>query len=540
MSDHVPGNAQLKNGTIVEERYRVIRVIGQGGMGVVYAVEDMKLEGTVRAMKVTSGSIEQGIYSAEAHTLMKLSHPYLPLITDYFPPRNGSGREVLIMDYIDGDTIAGMLNQSMSGFTFPELVHIGLQLCSALIYLHTRPSAIIHRDLKPSNVMIDRKGNIKLIDFGISRKYKEGQHGDTVKLGTLGFAAPEQRDGRQSDARTDIYGLGALLFYIASNGVRTYDGESGHYRSILAQLPKDYPASFGTVLERMLHPMPMHRYQTMQDVEQALKAFSSQAVLPDDGPKRWDMHMNQLKPALVSVISMSPGAGATMLSITLSMLLGRRGCTVTAAEYYGVQPEWIELLPARSKKDPSDESGMIRYTEFYNRRKKDSNPVHWCVVPSHHLSQNGHDSRLFEQKLRQFGSEINIMDFSSKWHEPDALYWLMESTHVIAVGDPFIAKWQVDHVQRLIELGEKLKGTGGMLHWVANKDVRFRARPEWLSLFPDSPICTVPLLPQDAVLNALWSNKWMTENTVLDYRLSKAMSPLCDKLTRHIDRESSR
>ncbi|REK77118.1 serine/threonine protein kinase [Paenibacillus paeoniae] len=530
------GSQILKSGTIVEGRYRVIRVIGQGGMGVVYAVEDMKLEGTVRAMKITSGSMGGGIYSEEAHMLMKLSHPYLPLITDYFPSQEGEGREVLIMDYIDGDTLASMLSQSMSGFTFPELIHIGLQLCSALIYLHSRPSAIIHRDLKPSNVMIDREGNIKLIDFGISRRYKAGQHQDTVKLGTIGFAAPEQRDGRQSDVRTDIYGLGALLFYIASNGIRTYDSDSDGSRFISPQLPKDYPPSFGMVLERMLQPSPLHRYQSMNEVEQALKAFSSQAVLLDDRPKRWDVHMNRLKPTLVSVISMSPGAGATMLSITLAMMLGRRGCSVTAAEYYGVQPEWVELLPARSKRDPHDENGIISYTELYNRRKKESNRIHWCVVPSHHLSPNGHDPRLFEQKLRQYGSEINIIDFSSKWHEPDALYWLMESMHVIAVGDPFIAKWQVDQVQRLIELGEKLGANGGALHWVANKDVRFRARAEWLSLFPNPPICAIPLLPQDAVLNSLWSNKWMTENTVLDYRLGKAMSPLCDELTKGTER----
>lgn len=526
----------LKNGSIVEGRYRVIRVIGQGGMGVVYAVEDLKLEGTVRAMKITTGSIGAGIYSEEAHTLMKLSHPYLPLITDYFPPQEGTGREVLIMDYIDGDTVASMLSQSMGGFTFPELIHIGLQLCSALIYLHSRPSAIIHRDLKPSNVMIDRKGNIKLIDFGISRRYKEGQHQDTVKLGTVGFAAPEQRDGRQSDIRTDVYGLGALMYYIATNGVRTYDSESTGYRSLGAQLPRDYPPSFGTVLERMLQPSPLQRYQTMNEVEQALKAFSSQAILLEEGPKRWDVHMNRLKPALVSVISMSPGAGATMLSITLAMMLGRRGCSVTAAEYYGVQPEWVELLPARSKKDPNDENSMISYTEQYNRRRKEGNCIHWCVVPSRQLSRDEHDSRLFEQKLRQFGSEINIIDFSSQWHEPGALYWLLESMHVVVVGDPFIAKWQVDHVQRLIELDEKLRASGGSLHWVANKDIRFRARNEWLSLFPSRPVCTVPLLPQDAVLNALWSNKWMTENTVLDYRLSKAMTPLCDTVTSHLNR----
>ncbi|MFD0587053.1 protein kinase [Paenibacillus sp. GCM10027627] len=523
------GLHDIEKGSIIGGRYKVIRTLGQGGMGVVYAVEDLKLEGTLRAMKVTEAKWGEGAYSEESTTLMKLSHPYLPLITDYFTADHQGGKEALVMDYVEGDTIGSMLAHSMAGFTFSEMLHIGLQLCSALSYLHTLPSPIIHRDVKPSNVMIDRKGHAKLIDFGISRKFKEGQSSDTVRLGTKGFAAPEQLSGRQTDARTDIYGLGALLYCMASNGTGFSELlDPAIRKSSILPLPKHVPRSFGMVLERMIQPKPEHRYQTMKEVEQALLAFVSQAPLLEDEPKRWDIHMNQTKPPLVSVVSLSPGSGATLLSITLAMMMGRRDCSVTAAEYYGASPEWIELLPSKSKKEASEDDGIISFTDRFVRRRDGSSGINWLAVNSHNFSERLQDERIFEQKLRDYGSDVNVIDFSSRWQDPHAMYWLNESRHVVVVGDPFIAKWQVGHVQKLVKLGKELKSKGNHLHWIANKDVRFRGRREWLSLFPDNPLCAVPLLPQDAVLNALWSSKWITDNTVLDYRVSRALMPLCE------------
>ncbi|GKU79261.1 serine/threonine-protein kinase [Paenibacillus sp. L3-i20] len=525
----------LEKGMLIGNRYRIIRTIGQGGMGVVYAVEDTRLEGMLRAMKVTAAREGQGAFSEEANTLMRLRHPYLPLITDYFPPDSGSGVEMLVMDYIDGDTISAMMSQSLAAFTFPEIIHIGLGLCSALNYLHTLPSAIIHRDLKPSNVMIDRKGQVKLIDFGISRRYKEGKLHDTVKLGTAGFAAPEQQQGKQSDARTDIYGLGALLYFIGSNGsVLSQQWTNTGKAPLLNQLSKHIPASFRTLLERMLQPLPDYRYQSMKEVEQALRAFSNHAQVTIDEPKRWDNHMDLIKPPLVSVLSLSPGAGATMLSITLAIMLGRKGHTVTAAEYYNVPPEWLELLPSKSKKDQLEDEGITSFTERFIRRKSHDNCINWLTVNSHCLEGNKQDERLFDQKLRQFGSAVNIIDFSSQWQDSHAMYWLRQSKHIIVIADPFISRWQVGQLQKLKKIQEEVRVKGGAFHWVANKDVRFSGRREWLSLFPERPLAAVPLLPQDAVLNALWGSKWVTDNAVLDYRISRALLPVYELITQNL------
>lgn len=512
------GNLELLPGAIVGGRYKVIRTLGQGGMGIVYAVEDMRLEGTLRAMKVTAKKQGQGAYSEEANTLMKLSHPSLPLITDYFPSEDSEGMEALVMDYIDGETIAALMRKSSNGFTFPELIHIGLQLCSALHYLHTLPSPIIHRDLKPSNVMMDAKGQAKLIDFGISRHYKEGQPFDTVKLGTIGFAAPEQQSGKQSDARTDIFGLGALLFFMATNGASITTGadRKGGQFAALKEWPGTMPPAFASLLERMTLPVPEHRFQTMKEVEQAFRAIMPQAQTLVREPNRWDTPMSFAHPFYVSVLSLSPGAGATMLSITLAKLLGRRGCAVTAAEYYDVPPEWCELLPANSR---PDESGI----------------VHWLANHSNGVSERELDERLFDQMLKQFDSGVHVIDFSSCWHNSRTMYRLLRSRHIIVVGDPFIAKWQVEHIQELMKLGRELNQKGGAMHWIANKDVRFRGRREWLSLFPERPLTAVPLLPQETLLNTLWCGKWITDNSLLDHKLSKALTPLSDLIAKDFE-----
>lgn len=521
---------EWKQGMIVGGRYRITRVVGQGGMGVVYAVQDLKLGGTLRAMKVTFARSGLSAYSDEAHTLMNLSHPNLPLITDYFPPESNQGLEALIMEYIEGDTVAGIMAKSPGGITFSELLHIGLQLCSALRYLHSQPSAIIHRDLKPSNVMIDREGHVKLIDFGISRRFKEGQAFDTVKLGTIGFAAPEQQAGKQSDIRTDIYGLGALLYYMATKGTGVVDGTSRDGRRMpVLRMPKDIPSSFGFVLERMVQALPEHRYQTMMEVELALRSFDTQVRLTDEEPMRWETQKEGGKPPIVSVLSVSPGAGATFLAITTAIMLGRKGIPVTAAEYYGVLPEWVELLPG-SKKDANEDVLRPGIPDRFVHRRKGKN-VNWLALRSDDASDREQDARMFQQQLQQNSHAVTIIDFSSSWHDQHAMFWLKQSQLVIAVGDPFIAKWQVGHLQKLIQLGEELKVRGGSLLFAANKDVRFRGRREWLELFPEQPLTAVPLLPQDAVLNMLWSGKWVTDNTVLDYRLSRAISKICDRIT---------
>ncbi len=526
---------QWERGTVIGDRYRILSVIGQGGMGVVYAVEDLRLAGLLRAMKVTYGRYgAAGAYSEEASALMKLNHPCLPLITDYFPP-DEDGREALVMDYIEGETLAAAAENASAPASFGELLHIGLQLSSALHYLHSLPSPLIHRDLKPSNVMLDRDGHVKLIDFGISRQYKEGQRFDTVRLGTEGFAAPEQQEGRQSDARTDIYGLGALLYYLATGGElfgKSVGSKGAHVRS---RLPKRLPAPFADVLERMLQPDPERRYASMKEVEEALLALRGTGGNGRGTSEGEDRRLRR-SPQLIGVLSISPGSGATFLAVTLALLLSKRGKTVTAAEYYGLEPEWMELLPSRSFMPESRRDDIVSFSDRYVRRISGDRHIHWLSVNSHSLYGREQDDRRLEHELNQFGCDIQLIDYSSRWHDPQALRWLRQSRHIIAVGDPFISRWQVPQLQKLKKLQEELKETGGSIHWVANKDTRFRGRREWMSLFPERPVAAVPLLQQEAVLNAIWSHRWVTDAARLDFRVGRSLRPLCKLIEQSVRR----
>lgn len=120
------------------------------------------------------------------------------------------------MDYVEGRTLKAIVDER-GAQPQEDVVNWAIQLCSVLDYLHTRKPAIIYRDLKPGNIMLRPDGRIVLIDFGTAREYKTGQEEDTISLGTKGYAAPEQYGGDgQTDARTDIYNLGATIYHLVT------------------------------------------------------------------------------------------------------------------------------------------------------------------------------------------------------------------------------------------------------------------------------------------------------------------------------------
>ncbi len=148
---------------------------------------------------------------AEANMMKKLDYPSLPRIVDIIEKENVI---YVVMDYIEGETLSSVL--SKEGAQPQEVViEWAKELCRVLDYLHTQNPPIIYRDMKPANIMLQPNGNIKLIDFGIAREYKEQNLADTVSLGTKGYAAPEQFGGKgQTDARTDVYCLGVTLYHL--------------------------------------------------------------------------------------------------------------------------------------------------------------------------------------------------------------------------------------------------------------------------------------------------------------------------------------
>ncbi len=208
----------LEIGSLVDGKYKILNKVGQGGMSVVYlamnekankqwAVKEVRKDG-VKDFEV----VKQGLV-AETDILKKLSHPNLPSIVDVIDTEDSF---IIIMDYIQGNSLNKALDE-YGAQPQDQVISWAKQLCDVLGYLHSRTPSIIYRDMKPANIMLKPDGNVMLIDFGTAREFKEKNLADTTCLGTVGYAAPEQFGGMgQTDARTDIYCLGATLYHLVT------------------------------------------------------------------------------------------------------------------------------------------------------------------------------------------------------------------------------------------------------------------------------------------------------------------------------------
>lgn len=208
----------LEIGSLVDGKYKILNKVGQGGMSVVYLAMNEKANKQWAVKEVRKDGIKdfevvkQGLV-AETDILKKLNHPHLPSIIDVIDTEDSF---IIIMDYIQGNS----LNKALDEYGAQPQEYVidwAKQLCDVLGYLHSRTPAIIYRDMKPANIMLKPDGNVTLIDFGTAREFKEKNLADTTCLGTVGYAAPEQFGGMgQTDARTDIYCLGATLYHLVT------------------------------------------------------------------------------------------------------------------------------------------------------------------------------------------------------------------------------------------------------------------------------------------------------------------------------------
>ena len=250
-------------GTVIDGKYEILREIGRGGMSIVYLAMDTHLNkqwAVKEIRKKGSGKKDEIVVNsllAEANMMKKLDHPALPRIVDIID--NGITIYV-VMDYIEGESLDKILNEY--GVQSEELV-IGWakQLCDALAYLHGQKPPIIYRDMKPANVMLKPEGNVKIIDFGIAREYKELSLADTTVLGTKGYAPPEQYSG-QTDARSDIFALGMTMHHLLT-GVDPRNGEA--YVSVRQWNP-ELSEGIEVIIDKCVQPAAENRYQTCADL----------------------------------------------------------------------------------------------------------------------------------------------------------------------------------------------------------------------------------------------------------------------------------
>ena len=274
----------LSQGVLLQGRYRILRQIGGGGMGVVYLAEDARLAGRRCAIKEMSPAQLApqdrnwaiNTFRQEAQILANLSHPGLTGVNDFFPE---GGNWYLVMDYVEGETLEGRLERARGGhLPLDEAMNIARQLCNVLEYLHGQSKPVVFRDLKPGNVMITPQGEVKLIDFGIARFFKPGQTRDTMSMGTPGYAAPELYGGLgQSDPRTDVYSLGALLLRMVT-GYDPITAATPFPLPSPGSLIRGLPSHVEEVISHATRLQPDLRYQSVNELRQAL--FPPTWVLP--------------------------------------------------------------------------------------------------------------------------------------------------------------------------------------------------------------------------------------------------------------------
>lgn len=259
----------LKKGEIIAGKYEIIKPIGKGGLSTVYLVKDIRLCKTwaLKHIENSRDSNMSMVYehlATEANLLKRLFHTNIVTIVDIWNLNNDI---FILMQYVEGDSLDKVI-ETKGQLTQKKVVEYAKQLCDVLTYLHSQNPAIIYRDLKPANIILQPDGKIKLIDFGSARDYKPGNLADTVCLGTKGYAAPEQYGGKgQSDARTDIYCLGATLYHLATG---KSPSEPPYEFQPIHKINPNFSDEFNYIVQKCTQPNPDKRFQSADDLMHAL------------------------------------------------------------------------------------------------------------------------------------------------------------------------------------------------------------------------------------------------------------------------------
>lgn len=207
----------VRVGDVIKGKYKILSLIGKGGMSRVFLAMDMELTNKQWAIKEVDRSavdptgrpIEQSLAN-EANLLARLDHPNIVRIVDTVKTDDFI---YVVMDHVEGEALDKVVRRE-GPQREEDVQRWMLQVCDALGYLHRQHPPIIYRDMKPANIMLHPDGYIKLIDFGVSREYKDEARKDTIAFGTTGYAAPEQYGKAQTDARADIYAMGATMWHL--------------------------------------------------------------------------------------------------------------------------------------------------------------------------------------------------------------------------------------------------------------------------------------------------------------------------------------
>lgn len=278
----------LPPNTILQNRYRVLRELGHGGMGTVYEALDQRINCIVALKETNAGNINdtRRAFEREASLLGNLRHPALPKVMDYF---SEGGGDFLVMEYIPGQDLAQLLELRGCPFTQTEVLRFADDLLKVLEYLHGQQPPVLHRDIKPANLKLTDQGDIFLLDFGLA-KGTAGQMATlvtsrSVRGYTAVYASLEQIHGQGTDPRSDIYSLSATLYHLLT-GVTPTDAPT-RYTMIadeqpdplqpLEQLNPQVSPGVAAVIHQALAINRRQRLATATDMRKALRKVAEEA-----------------------------------------------------------------------------------------------------------------------------------------------------------------------------------------------------------------------------------------------------------------------
>ena len=364
----VPGNSNqafvLTPGMILQDRYRIVRQLGKGGMGAVYEAVDQRLDATVALKETFSADARlRRQFEQEARLLARLHHPALPRVSDYFTEGD---RAFLVMQFISGVDLAEMIAKQPGPFPRNQVVAWADQLLDALIYLHTRDRQIIHRDIKPHNLKLTSTGAIALLDFGLAKAQSADQSVTNSFFGyTRRYAPLEQIQDQGTSPQSDIYALGATLYHLLT-GVKPVDALARAAALLNSKPDPLTPASdihsavgpdLTAILSRAMAQNPEERYKSASEFREALArvgrneariaesatrvgTFGTRAVDPFDS-------YSILKPTEPDWFLPAETRGPTVIAgMILLLVMGG------VAAFYGYST-WIESVTSRLNSTPT-------------------------------------------------------------------------------------------------------------------------------------------------------------------------------------------
>ncbi|HIX94637.1 MAG TPA: Stk1 family PASTA domain-containing Ser/Thr kinase, partial [Candidatus Gemmiger excrementipullorum] len=268
-------------GRRLDGRYLIQSLVGVGGMANVYRGVDEKT-GNAIAVKVLKEEFldnEELVrrFKNESKAISILSHPNIVKVYDVSVTDR---LQYIVMEYVDGITLKEYLKQRGGALTWKETVYFATQVLGALQHAHAK--GIIHRDVKPQNIMLLADGSIKMMDFGIARFSRaQSQTVSDKAIGSVHYISPEQAKGDRTDARTDIYSVGVMLYEMLS-GRLPFDGDGAVSIAImqisdkpkpLAQVAPNVPEGLRQITEKAMEKDPAKRYQSAQEMLDAIEAF---------------------------------------------------------------------------------------------------------------------------------------------------------------------------------------------------------------------------------------------------------------------------